>query len=83
MVQVIEREIQEKEILRPEEVSEPSLNVEDSTKTIKNQLDKVFRMPDGLDSMKKRARRKILKKWKNNIDYYYTHLDKFPSGFED
>lgn len=83
MVQIIEEEMPEKELRSPREISETVIKVEDNSKMPINQLDIIFHVPDGIDSMKKSIRKKVLKNWKKKIDYYYTHLDKFPSGFED
>ncbi|MFX1499037.1 MAG: hypothetical protein ACFFBH_16090 [Promethearchaeota archaeon] len=83
MVQIIEEEMPEKELISPKEISEAVIKVVDNNKMPINQINLIFHVPDGLDSMKKNTRKKVLKNWKKKIDYYYTHLDKFPSGFED
>lgn len=67
-----------------EETQEPKIKVINENIRFPNQLQLIFNLPKELnkDNTRKRTKR-ILRSWKNRIDYYYTHLDEFPSGFKD
>lgn len=60
------------------------IKIKDIKKEFTNQLDLIFKLPEDLELLGKKSHlKKALKKWKNNIDYYYLHLNEFESGFKD
>jgi hypothetical protein len=82
MVQTIEKK-EAKEFYIEEEVEVP-IKIEGFKEEFVNQIDLIFNIPDNLELLKKKGQlRKALKKWKQNIDYYYLHIDEFESGFKD
>ena len=63
---------------------EPEIKVINESIRFPNQLEIIFNPPKDLNkNYTRKQTKKILKSWKNRIDYYYTHLDEFPSGFKD
>jgi hypothetical protein len=65
------------------ETQEPEIKVKNENIKFPNQLEIIFNPPKEINKNNTRKHTiKILKSWKNRIDYYYTHLDEFPSGFK-
>jgi hypothetical protein len=53
-------------------------------KPLKNHLSQIFAVPTDLDSINsERKLKRVMKRWKKSIDYYYSHLEKFEFGFKD
>ena len=53
-------------------------------KPLKNHLSQIFTIPTDLDSIdSERKLKRVIKRWKKSIDYYYLHPEKFKFGFKD